>query len=107
MRFNRRAKIIYLADKPTYNPIDGKMTKNQSEEVVPCASSVMSDELMTRMLGNVEVNAQILAFNRTFTQSISEISFDGKRFVPFKKKISGNRTLLYVREVNQHVINKN
>lgn len=107
MRFNKRAKIIFLANKPRYDPELSKMIQSRDEEIVPCASSVMSDELMTRMLGNVEVNAQILAFNRTFTQSISEISFDGKRFVPFKKKISGNRTLLYVREVNQHVINKN
>lgn len=106
MRFNKRAKIIFLANKPRYDPELGKMIKSRNEELIPCASSVISDDLMVRMLGTVEVNAQILAFNRIFTKSISEILFDGKRFVPFKKKILGNRTLLYVREVNQHGVNK-
>lgn len=100
MRFNRRAKIIYRADKPTYNPNIGRMTQSQSEEMVPCASSVLSDDLLLRMLGTVEVNAQVLAFNRKFQMPISEIEFESKRFVPFQKKVLGNRTLLYIREVH-------
>lgn len=100
MRFNKRAKIIYRADKPTYDPKTGRMTQSQSEKIAPCASSVLSDDLLLRMLGTVEVNAQILAFNCTFQMPISEIEFESKRFVPFQKKVLGNRTLIYIREVH-------
>lgn len=100
MRFNKRAKIIFLANKPRYDPKLGKMIKSRDEELVPCVSSVLSDDLLLRMLGNVDVNAQVLAFNRRFQRSISEIEFESKRFVPFQKKVLGNRTLIYIREVN-------
>lgn len=100
MRFNKRAKIIYRANKPIYNPNTGRVTQSQSEEIVPCASSVLSDDLLLRMLGTVEVNAQVLAFNRTFQLPIAEVEFDSKRFAPFQKKVLGNRTLIYVREVH-------